>query len=331
MAFLVGTDEAGYGPNLGPLVISASVWQVSNGVEKDGLYEPLAAAVSRAPQPGGDGAVPRVAIADSKLLYHSGHGLRLLERGLWSAWAVEERSEESEPAKIPRTVGEVWQRLAGWSAAGRQAALCDGCDDQPAPLDAQPEELGRLRPIVEETLRVAGVRLIGLRSLAIFPDEFNETVGLYGSKGEALSRWTLGLVARVTAPLGAGPISIVCDKHGGRNHYLPLLLDFFPDGFIETHGEGRQRSVYRFGPQNRRVEISFQAKGESHLPTALASMASKYLRELAMRALGEFWCRRVPGLRPTAGYPQDARRFRDEIAPVQRALGIEDRVLWRER
>ena len=27
--YLIGTDEAGYGPNLGPLVISATVWQVS--------------------------------------------------------------------------------------------------------------------------------------------------------------------------------------------------------------------------------------------------------------------------------------------------------------
>ena len=101
MAFLIGADEAGYGPNLGPLVISASVWQVPDGVEKDGLYGPLAAAVSRVPQPAGGKAVPRVAIADSKLLYHSGHGLALLERGLWAAWAVEKRSEATEPAKIP--------------------------------------------------------------------------------------------------------------------------------------------------------------------------------------------------------------------------------------
>ena len=28
MGYLIGTDEAGYGPNLGPLVISASVWHV---------------------------------------------------------------------------------------------------------------------------------------------------------------------------------------------------------------------------------------------------------------------------------------------------------------
>ncbi len=31
MPYLLGTDEAGYGPNLGPLVISASVWEVPDG------------------------------------------------------------------------------------------------------------------------------------------------------------------------------------------------------------------------------------------------------------------------------------------------------------
>jgi hypothetical protein len=39
----------------------------------------------------------------------------------------------------------------------------------------------------------------------------------------------------------------------------------------------------------------------------------------------------VPGLRPTAGYPQDARRFKAQIAAKQQALGIADRCLWRVR
>ena len=72
-------------------------------------------------------------------------------------------------------------------------------------------------------------------------------------------------------------------------------------------------------------------KGETYLPAALASMASKYLRELAMRALNAFWCREVPNLKPTAGYPQDAKRFKAEIAEKQTELGVEDRILWRVR
>jgi hypothetical protein len=60
-------------------------------------------------------------------------------------------------------------------------------------------------------------------------------------------------------------------------------------------------------------------------------MVSKYLRELAMRAFNDFWCARVPELKPTAGYPSDSRRFKKQISAVQTALGIDDRVLWRVR
>ena len=37
------------------------------------------------------------------------------------------------------------------------------------------------------------------------------------------------------------------------------------------------------------------------------------------------------GLKPTAGYFGDSRRFKKEIDAVQKELGIEDRVLWRCR
>ncbi len=89
--------------------------------------------------------------------------------------------------------------------------------------------------------------------------------------------------------------------------------------------------IFRWGPVPRRVEIRFAAKGESFLPAALASMASKYLRELAMTAFNAFWIRQVPGLRPTAGYPVDALRFKADIASRQQQLGISDDVLWRVR
>jgi hypothetical protein len=130
-------------------------------------------------------------------------------------------------------------------------------------------------------------------------------------------------------PLRNGPISVICDKHGGRNRYAWLLSEHFPDSLIEVCGESRQQSVYRFGPPERRVEFRFQTKAESCLPTALASMAAKYLRELAMRAFNEYWRGHVGRLQPTAGYPQDARRFKAEIAAAQAELEIEDRVLWR--
>ncbi len=321
MAFLVGIDEAGYGPNLGPLVISASVWEAPCEVRGDDLYERLRTAIAPAAARSENRAGKRVAIADSKVLYQPGKGLALLERGLWAAWRLINHR--------PAVCGDVWKRLTGPDPRPRCEALCGGLDSLPTPRDFDAAEIEPLYPGLCQALAQAGVRLIDLQSITIFPRQFNETIERSDSKGAALSHWTLQLVARMIEPLGDEPIAVLCDKHGGRDRYLPLLMNCFPDRFIEVVTEGRSTSVYRFGPTQRRVEIAFQAKGESHLPTALASMASKYLRELAMGAFNDFWRRHVPELRPTAGYAGDAPRFKAEIAGAQQSLGIDDRILWR--
>ena len=325
MGFLIGTDEAGYGPSLGPLVISASVWRVPDGVRPKDLYGRLGDVVAPTPRgkKGVGTSLPCVAMADSKVLYQPPHGLVHLERGLLAALALLDRR--------PGSWREAWDALAPESADARRSIPWYADYDTPLPLDADPDEREPLADALSAGLAAAGVRLIELRSRAIFPQQFNGLVDHYESKAAALSHSTLDLAARLTASLEEEPVSIVCDKHGGRNRYGRLLAEHFPEWLIEIYGEGRAESLYRFGPQSRRVEIRFQAKAESCLPAALASMASKYLRELAMRALNAFWCRRVDGLHPTAGYPVDARRFKSAIAAAQAELGIEEAVLWRRK
>jgi len=62
---------------------------------------------------------------------------------------------------------------------------------------------------------------------------------------------------------------------------------------------------------------------------ALGSMLAKYVRELAMTAFNRLWSDRCPGLRPTAGYPVDAARWRRDAAAAIRSSGIADDDLWR--
>jgi hypothetical protein len=175
------------------------------------------------------------------------------------------------------------------------------------------------------------LELTTVRSVAVFPERFNDLLERFGSKGLIVSRLTIGLIGQILPTLADEPVQVQCDKHGGRNKYGPLLQKALPDYLVEIHGESRSQSVYRWGPEQRRVETRFVAKGEDFLPTALASMVSKYLRELAMTAFNAFWQQHVPGLRPTAGYPVDARRFRADIAECQEKLDVADRVLWRNR
>jgi hypothetical protein len=348
MAYLIGTDEAGYGPNLGPLVISATLWEAPDGVAADDLFERLSHVVApglcRTRREKGYSphlperpcgcfaqmgtvpffpAAPRVVMADSKKLYSPDKGLRHLERGLWPAFGL--------LGRCPRTWRNVWRDLAPDALDAMQTVPWYVDYDGSAPSACDAAEIEPLADLLRTGMAAAGVRLLAVRSRAVFAHQFNDLVERHGSKGAALSHETLALAAAMIEPLPAAPISLICDKHGGRNCYGSLLAAHFPELPVEVHGEGRQRSVYRFGPQERRVEACFCAKAESFLPAALASMASKYLRELAMQAFNEFWRRRVPNLQPTAGYPLDAKRFRADVAQMQRQLNISDRVLWRMR
>jgi len=321
MRYLIGTDEAGYGPNLGPLVISATVWEAPDEIRGEGLFSYLQHLVTPSLKRVDGHADPRVQMADSKILYTPGNDLHRLEFGLWSALGA--------IGHWPNTWRDVWRVLAPESIDVMASVPWYADFDAAVPFDCELTQAEPLAAAFCAGLAAVGVRLVAMQSRVIFAEEFNALVERHASKGAALSEQTLALAARLIEPLSATSIEVICDKHGGRNRYSQLLLEHFPEWLIEVHGEGRERSVYRFGPSDRRIEFCFRTRAEECLPAALASMASKYLRELAMRALNDFWRHRVPNLQPTAGYPQDAKRFRADIAETQRQLRIADRVLWR--
>ena len=374
MGILIGMDEAGYGPNLGPLVVAVTAWHYAEPGEPASpglsLSKPaggrktrkaksesnsISCAVAEAnPQseirnPKSDNidlyrslrtivsktaSDRRIAIADSKSLYTPGQGLRQLERGLHS---------------VLRSMHQTltcWPELIDYFAAdpdGHHKRTCwpDG-HNCALPIDAENDELSRLEPRFTRACESAQVRPLFIRARLVFPAEFNDLVDHYGTKGAALSHITVGLlreiidkvahhVPQLPAHNPLSPTHVVCDKHGGRNFYAALLQHHFSGHWIEPIYESHTESRYEWGPSESRTQVSFRMQGERFLPTALASMTAKYLRELSMRAFNEFWCARVPNLRPTAGYPKDAQRFRKAIAATQKELKIDDRALWRNR
>jgi hypothetical protein len=50
-----------------------------------------------------------------------------------------------------------------------------------------------------------------------------------------------------------------------------------------------------------------------------------------MDVFNAFWQSLIPGLRPTAGYPVDARRFRRDIERTALEREIAPAVWWRDR
>ncbi|MGH7136049.1 MAG: hypothetical protein ACREHD_09935, partial [Pirellulales bacterium] len=92
MGYIVGTDEAGYAPNLGPLVITATVWSVEGDPRKADLYKLLSKAVAKTPAKGAKRSAAtsgsrapaprRVVLADSKVVYRPPEGIGALELGV---------------------------------------------------------------------------------------------------------------------------------------------------------------------------------------------------------------------------------------------------------
>jgi len=78
--------------------------------------------------------------------------------------------------------------------------------------------------------------------------------------------------------------------------------------------------------------LTFEVEADDHyLPVSLASMISKYVRELLMDRMNLYFGSLDAGLRPTAGYWQDGQRFVEELRTRLPHLKIDDERLIRCR
>jgi hypothetical protein len=329
MTLVIGTDEAGYGPNLGPLLVAATAWQVDAAAEdaEARLVEAVAAAVAereRLP------AAPLI-WADSKQVYTSGGGRGGLVR--------------SALAAVTMTAGRVpacWRSLGAVVGVIGPSALDTSpewlaLDDLPTGEAAHRELAAADAASLVQRLAERGVRLAAIACRGMYPGEFNAMLTRGSNKADILSRETLGLAARLAADHAspAEPVRIWCDRHGGRKRYAGVITAAFGRQ-AEPLQETPRRSAYRLiggglfdRPSDADTELEFVVGGESRPPVAVASLVAKLVRELAMEQFNRFWQSRQPGLTPTAGYPQDARRWRDEAADTLAAAGVAESQLWR--
>lgn len=171
----------------------------------------------------------------------------------------------------------------------------------------------------------------------VFAPEFNRDLDEIDSKAAVELRRITELGSAALEEFGRGSVGaeeahLWVDRLGGRKNYRDLVEQWAGDRLVMTIEESNDRSVYRFEKDGRPVEVVFRVKGDQkYFPIALASMLAKHLREMSMARFNAWWCERVSGLTPTAGYPQDARRFWKQIEPHMQSLGLTRDLLWRRK
>ena len=317
MGIFIGTDEAGYGPNLGPLVITATAWEVPGDPREFEFFAALSEAASQQAEKDSD----RLHVADSKEVYSPAKGIGSLETSVLALL----RLLDWKPDSFSQLCGDLSRFLAEPDPLAGEPWYSHA--DLSLPRLAKEDAIESGSRLLLEACEAAGIRLLEVRSEIVSPERFNSLCRAHGNKAAALSKTTLGLIRGVWDPDSAEAKLIVGDKHGGRNRYDDLIDEQLDGQMIFRLGEGRERSTYRGGS----TELRFQMRAESHFPVAVSSMVCKYVRELAMELFNQFWQKHLPELKPTKGYPVDAKRFREEIAEKQTELEIADEVLWRNR
>ena len=315
MPWIVGIDEAGYGPNLGPLVMTAVACRITQDHITADLWDVFQSLARRHTEP----ADARMVVADSKRVYSPSRGL----------------------ADLEQTVHAMLQWQAGSTVSDFVDRLCPDCRDDlhgeiwyagntVLPLVAEAEPCSRGGQMLLDQCASLGFEWGPIRSVVVCPTAFNALVDRWGSKGAVLALSMVRLLRGL--PRNGEPVVALIDKHGGRNSYAALLQPAFDDGLVMAQSEGSQSSTYRLVGGGREVEVTFQPRADANnFCVALASMVSKYLREVLMLDFNRFWQAKVPGLKPTAGYPSDSRRFWADIRGAVRRMGIEKDRLWRRR
>ncbi|MGE5294888.1 MAG: hypothetical protein ACM3VT_08660 [Solirubrobacterales bacterium] len=319
MAILAGIDEAGFGPLLGPLVVSSAAFAVEPALLEADLWQVLRKSVGKCRK----GLTGRLLIADSKKAFNRDEGLGHLERtSLIVLDALGGRPAELTtllkslcPDCLPRLAEYPWYqnldecRFAAASGDQRIATKVFG-----------------------EDLQAHGAAIARLRTCCLDVAYFNRMVDKVRNKAQVLFIAVTQLIQALLTDFPRETIHIQIDRQGGRAHYREHLLRSFPDMELAILEEGEECSAYEMRSGGRVVRLTFEIKGDDrYLPVSLASMVSKYIRELLMDRMNAYFAKLDEGLRPTAGYWQDGQRFIEELRTRLPHLEIDNNRMIRCR
>ncbi len=319
MYLWAGIDEAGYGPLIGPLVVAGTFFTASERPSEGFLWDVLSDTISDSLQ-SLDG---RLVVADSKKAYSRSKGLKHLEETILSFSRCLGESPETVDDFLRSTCPQKPQTISPWFADAGELRL---------PSSTNRASIESKAGTLKASLDGGNVSVDGIVSIPVLPVEFNRVVACTRNKSLLLWQKCGFLLQYFWRRCHHTDGFVLVDRHGGRLRYRRLLKDAFPQCSCDILREDNAASVYLIADAHRKMWVAFKPKADGHaVPVALASMLAKYVRELYMLAFNSYWKDKIKGIKPTAGYTRDARRFIQDIQPFLEKSNLDYSNLLRQK
>jgi len=325
--FIIGIDEAGYGPTLGPLIVSAVVFETPQ--PRLNLWKSLGSVVSQDHRHHSKTGANRLIVCDSKRVYQPSRGIGLLERTVLTF--LKQSGIKCWPISARQLINHLAYRGSAHAPHYYEDANLE------IPLMAVPDDIDKCALILHAEMARKSIKFHQVVCNIIDVADFNQLIKR-GNKADLLFSATAQLIAYIYDSLTrtgdkTHHLEFYIGKQGGRTYYRDLLSRLFTGHKVLVIRETQISSSYRiFSPEGSKCSVRFVRDGETASFTiALASMYAKYLREVLMRMFNRFYQQYLPELKPTAGYPQDARRFIKDITPLITQLNLQPEIFIRAR
>lgn len=316
MAVLVGIDEAGYGPILGPLVVSSFGLEMPDELIKADLWQVLSDAVGKQKR----SLKGRLLVTDSKKAYDRKSGYGHLERTAVSLLGFQ-----------PCSVGELVEKLTEGSL--RKLGVRPWYENIDATeLTYNRDEIDVASGAFLRSAAAKGIRPVIVRSEVLDAGNYNELVELSHNKATVLFMLVCRHIAAALAQFPRANLQFIIDRQGGRDMYARPLGRMFPGMDITILKEDKICSSYALAGPAGSFKVHFIVKADlNYLGVSAASIVSKYIRELLMDALSGYFGALDERISPTAGYWQDGNRFIADIEKFLPQLKIDKGTLIRSR
>ncbi len=292
---IVGVDENGLGPRLGPLVVTAAVFE-QPAYDRAGLWEAAGAfGIGDSKEVGGFGDMARcesIALAALRRVGASTDSFAALLASIAARPVAELRS--ICPTDAPAAVAACWEPAIDLPAFGGDGVASE-----------LPEALG----------------LVELRSEVLCPGAMNTAKALGKTKLAIDLRAMESLLFAARERAGA-EVQAICGHVGGIRYYRDAF-GRMGELLATTLEESVARSEYRVAGFGR---VLFEVDADAtHLPVALASIVGKYVRELFVERLNRFYKSHAPRLQAASGYHDPvSAAFVEKTARIRRKLRVPD-------